>query len=393
MTLKQITGKVHLWLGLTSGLVVFVVAVTGCLYAFQAEIQELTQPYRRVERKEKPPLPPSELKEIADKELPGKKIHSALYEQGGRSAVVSFYDFDPLYYYLVYIDPYEGRILKVKDMSYDFFYQVLQGHFYLWLPPAVGQPVVATATLVFVVMMITGIILWWPKRNKQKQRFTIKWNAKWRRRNYDLHSVLGFYTMWIALILALTGLVWGFEWFARSVYQITGGEKQIIYEEPLSIKISDDIITNPIDKLWMQLRAENPGVAVLEMHYPTSDTTSLAVTINPDRETYWKSDYRFFDQYTLQELSSDHLYGKLSAASAADKLIRMNYDIHTGAILGLGGKLLAFFASFICASLPLTGFYIWYGRNYKKEKKGKTPKARTYKKKVERIDKQLTQLH
>src|SRR5688572_2046954 len=154
-------------------------------------------------------------------------------------------------------------------MSHDFFYQVLQGHFYLWLPPAVGQPVVATATLVFVIMLITGIVLWWPKKNKAKQRFVVKWSAKWRRKNYDLHNVMGFYTTWVALILALTGLVWGFEWFASSVYQLAGGDKKIIYEEPLSIKLSDDIIKNPVDKLWVQLKKENPGVDILEMHFPT----------------------------------------------------------------------------------------------------------------------------
>ena len=383
MTIKKAFGKVHLWLGLTSGLVVFIVAITGCLYAFQADIQELTQPYRHVERKEKPILAPSELKEIACKELPGKKYHSAVYERGDRSVVVSFYDFDPLYYYLVYIDPYDGRVLRVKNMSYDFFYQVLQGHFYLWLPPTIGQPVVATATLVFVVMLITGIVLWWPKKNKAKQRFTIKWSAKWRRKNYDLHNVLGFYTTWIALILASTGLVWGFEWFANSVYRIAGGNKKIIYEEPLSIKLSDDIVNNPVDKLWVQLKAENPGADILEMHYPTSDTASLAVTINPDKKTHWKSDYRFFDQYTLKEISSKQIYGKLSDASAADKLMRMNYDIHTGAILGLGGKILAFFASLICASLPVTGFYIWYGRKYKEAKNERTTELKTYKPKVE----------
>jgi uncharacterized iron-regulated membrane protein len=382
MTAKKVIGKLHLWLGLTSGLVVFVVAITGCLYAFQAEIQELTQPYRHIERKDRPLLSPSELKEIATKELPGKKVHSALYEQGNRSAVVSFYDFDPLYYYLVYIDPFNGTVLKVKNMSHDFFYQVLQGHFYLWLPPAVGQPVVAMATLVFVVMLITGIVLWWPKKNKAKQRFTIKWGAKWRRKNYDLHNVLGFYTMWIALILALTGLIWGFEWFANSVYQLAGGDKNIIYKEPLSIK-SDNFITNPVDKLWVQLKKENPRVDILELHFPASDTASLSVTINPDRKTYWKSDYRFFDQYTLKELSSNQVYGKLSHASAADKLMRMNYDIHTGAILGLPGKVLAFFASLICASLPITGFCIWYGRNYKKAKKGKATEAKAFRPKVE----------
>jgi uncharacterized iron-regulated membrane protein len=369
VTIKKAIGKVHLWLGLTSGLVVFVISITGCLYAFQSELQELTQPFRRVDKKDLPLLPPSELEAIAIKELPGKKIHSAAYEKGGdRAVVVSFYDFDPLYYYLVYINPYDGRVLKVKNMTNDFFYQVLQGHFYLWLPAEIGQPVVATATLVFVVMLISGLVLWW------------------RRKNYDLHNVLGFYTTWIALILALTGLVWGFEWFANSVYQIAGGDK-ILYEEQPSFKVSDNIVENPLDKLWVKLKNENPNVDILEVHFPTSDTTSLAVTMNPDSKTYWKADYRFFDQYTLEEIPSNQIYGKFSEASAADKLIRMNYDIHTGAILGLSGKILAFFASLICASLPVTGFYIWYGRKYKrKEKKESTPPITRLNRKMERAE-------
>jgi uncharacterized iron-regulated membrane protein len=45
----------------------------------------------------------------------------------------------------------------------------------------------------------------------------------------------------------------------------------------------------------------------------------------------------------------------------------MNYDIHVGAILGLPGKIIAFLASLIPASLPVTGFLIWWG----KKKKGK----------------------
>ncbi len=52
----------------------------------------------------------------------------------------------------------------------------------------------------------------------------------------------------------------------------------------------------------------------------------------------------------------------------------MNYDIHTGAILSLPGKILAFCASLICASLPITGFLLWWGRR-KKAKQSKSPTA------------------
>jgi uncharacterized iron-regulated membrane protein len=64
-----------------------------------------------------------------------------------------------------------------------------------------------------------------------------------------------------------------------------------------------------------------------------------------------------------------HVWGRWRDASGADKLMRMNYDLHVGAVLGLPGKILAFSASLIIASLPVTGFLIWWGRRNKARKK------------------------
>ncbi len=371
MKFKKASGKIHLWLGLSSGLVVFVIALTGCIYAFQEEIQNITQSYRFVDHQECPVLPPSKLKAIAEKELPGKTIHAVLYAKPGHAAQVIFYNLEPEYYYLVYLNPFTGEVLKVKDAQADFFSFILDGHFYLWLPPEIGQPVVASASLVFLVMLISGIVLWWPKNKKAtKQRFSIKWSARWRRKNYDLHNVLGFYASCIAIILAVTGLVWGFEWFAQGYYQIAGGDKSLIYSEPESDSTfrSESAIPS-IDRIYTIMRSENPTAEILEVHIPATGLSPIEVSINPDNGTYWKTDYRYFDQYSLKELSVKHIYGRTAEATAADKLLRMNYDIHTGAIIGLPGKILAFCASLIVASLPITGFYIWWGRKQKQKAK------------------------
>src|SRR5690606_23926315 len=99
MRIKKIIGKIHLWLGFTSGPLVFIIAITGCIYAFQEEIQNLTQSYRFVEQENKALLPPSQLKAIAEKELPQKKIHAVLYAGAGKAAQVIFYNYEPDYYY------------------------------------------------------------------------------------------------------------------------------------------------------------------------------------------------------------------------------------------------------------------------------------------------------
>ena len=371
MKFKKSIGKIHLWLGLSSGLLVFIIAITGCIYAFQEEIQNLTQPYRFVEHQKLPVLPPSKLRAMAEKELPGKKIHAVLYAKPGKAAQAIFYNADPQYYFVVYLDPFSGEVLKVKDAQAGFFPFILDGHFYLWLPHEVGQPVVATATLVFLVMLISGLMLWWPKNKKAtKQRFSIKWSARWRRKNYDLHNVLGFYATWIAIILAVTGLVWGFEWFAQGYYKLAGGEKSLLYAEPKSNATFVYQSNIPaIDRLYTRMREQNPTAEVLEVHIPQTSSSPIEVSINPDDETYWQTEYRYFDQCTLEELSVGHIYGKSANATVADNLMRMNYDIHTGAVIGLSGKIIAFFASLIVASLPITGFYIWWGRKQKDKKK------------------------
>jgi uncharacterized iron-regulated membrane protein len=41
-TLKS-NPKIHLWFGLSSGILVFIIAITGCLYAFQEEIQDYAE--------------------------------------------------------------------------------------------------------------------------------------------------------------------------------------------------------------------------------------------------------------------------------------------------------------------------------------------------------------
>src|SRR5688500_16823115 len=120
MRIKKIIGKVHLWLGFTSGIIVCIIAVTGCFYAFQAEIRELAQAsYRKAAPQNTPYLLPSQIKEIAEKQLPGKHVHSVQYGLKDRAAVVSFFSLAPEYYYCVYVNPYSGEVLKVKNMNRD----------------------------------------------------------------------------------------------------------------------------------------------------------------------------------------------------------------------------------------------------------------------------------
>ena len=366
MRIKKFIGKIHLWLGLTSGLVVLFLGITGCILAFEIEIRTITDPEQFSPPENKPYLPPSFLKDQAEKHFDGKKLSSLEYPAKGRSVIASYYDAD--HYKLAALNPYSGKVLKVKNMNRDFFRIIINGHYYLWLPPSIGQPIVASATLIFLIMMITGVVLWWPKNKAaRKQRFSIKWSARWRRVNYDLHNVFGFYMSWIAIFLAITGLVMGFEWFAKSVYWVTSAGKAMpAHEHPVSDTLAKQSGYDIADRLWIDMMPEKTEKESIAIYFPITPTDPIEIGINHRPGTYYNIDFYHFDQYTGIELPATGTYaGRFKDAAVADKIKRMNYDIHVGAVLGLPGKILAFCASLIAASLPVTGFYIWWGRRKK----------------------------
>jgi uncharacterized iron-regulated membrane protein len=345
---------------------VFIIAITGCIYAFQEEIQNYTDDFRFVQTENKPVLEPSQIKEIAEKELPNKVLHSIKYFKDNHSIEVSFYHYEPTYYYKMYLNPYSGKVLHTQNMDEVFFNFILKGHMYLWLPQKIGSVVVLIATLIFFLMVITGLVLWFPKKwNVFKKRIWFQWKSttKWKRKNWDLHGIIGFYSCFFALIFIITGLVWVLPNFAEIFHKSLGGKKSMTYQEPISKK-ADSEIQNPLDKLYQTYIVKDIFSSV-EIHPAETDSSSILVVTNPDNSTYWKSNYVFHNQYNLQELKVNHIWGKFNEATNADKILRLNYDIHVGSALGLTGKVIAFFASLLIATLPITGFMIWYGRRKK----------------------------
>jgi len=86
----------------------------------------------------------------------------------------------------------------------------------------------------------------------------------------------------------------------------------------------------------------------------------IEIVVSLLKGKYYKHNEYFYDRYTLAPL---RMRGdRYEEAGLADKLDKMNYDIHTGAILGLPGKILAFLVSLIIASLPITGFLLWWNK-------------------------------
>ena len=379
---KQIVLFMHRWLGLITGLVVFVVSVTGCIYVFQHEINNWrfadmryvdppasaeTLPLSTLEQKAEQAMGPSAppFYNIITYKDPTKAWRFLVYE--GKPDAVTYFG-SIAEYRSVYLNPYTGAVTGHLNNKYEFFNLVKYLHWSLLLSTDYGQPIVGWSTFVFVILLVTGLVLWWPARWSKRlirRNFTLKWNATWRRINYDLHNVIGFYATLAALILALTGMVWSFGWFKSTVYAVGAGST----ERPAPMVNASDTTQS-----GSRERALNTAFAYAWNHIPEAERFSVGLPSENDeagvirisgydgKETYYRRDALVFDQYSGQLLDRKDY----EETNGGERLIAMNYDIHVGSIGGLPGKMLAFLASLVCASLPLTGFIVWFDRESKK---------------------------
>ncbi len=382
MSLKKTIGWLHLWLGLISGTIVFIICLTGCLWVFNDEIRALLNPTPEVKTENKSYLSPSALITSVEKNTYPNKVSSFSIKNDNTAKLGMWNDSTNKEFI---VNAYTGKVLTTLEYGggFNFFNFVLDGHRHLWLPWNIGRPIINYSTLVFVIMLISGLVLWWPKnKSAAQQRFKFKWKdtTQWKRKNYDLHNVLGFYSMILLLIIALTGMTWGLSWYKDSVYwAVSGGKQRPEWQKHFSdtLQIANSSLTSAaiVDKISAEIAAKaDPDIDHFVIYFPNSKdkASSFSVYAYP---AMWDFKYKafFFDQYTAKQIPNK--MASYANGNAADKLQHMYYGLHVGEILGFPGKVLAFLASLVGASLPVTGVYIWWGRRKKEKKTTKSKKG------------------
>lgn len=389
---KRIVLFLHRWLGLISGLVVIILSITGCLFVFQKEFTnwmrsdvmyvESNENRRSVDeiyRKTADALEVEQLNYgLTTYRDPDQSWSAISYIPSSESSMTYFGSIAE--YKTAYVNQYTGNTLSVIDEEKDFF-QIVKGiHWSLLLSTPIGQPIVVWSTVIFIILLISGLILWWPKKwNKagRNKSFKVKWGAKWRRVNYDLHNVLGFYALILTLIVAITGLYWAFPIAKKTLYFLGTGDFKL--PDTTAPKVTSVPPAWPQNESPLEVAYENawnefPEAYSIAFITPTDSAGTINAIVRGDGKTYYERSEVKFDQYTGEVLHVDAYEDK----NTGEKLLAMNYDIHVGAIGGIPGKIIAFLICLISGSLPVTGFIIWFD----KKRRAKNPSARKAMRKV-----------
>jgi uncharacterized iron-regulated membrane protein len=384
--MKVFFRRIHLYLSLAAGLVILIACLTGAILVFEKEAQMALNPGRYYVEAGTQKLPLQKLEAAVKEAYPGSKVGGIkVYTDAERSAEVTVTlkkkeaekskaapgERAPTY--TAFVNPYNGQVLDLYTYRETFFYQVFALH--RWLlggQNSIGKMIVGVATLIFLFILLTGIILWFPATKRiLMQRLKIKWTAGWKRLNHDFHIVLGFYSAIFLFIFAFTGLAWSFEWFNKGIYTVTNSP--IKAPEPPQSTFQADAKKIGFDAALSAAKSQYPDVQFYNISAPKDSTgiySIAALSNNPVHES--ATDAVYVDQF------SGNVLGTLpfSERSLGAKVRSSFKPVHTGSIWGTPSKIIAFITCLLGVTFPITGTVMWINRIRKKKKGVKTVQKR-----------------
>lgn len=399
--MRKIFRNIHLWLSVPFGILITLICFSGAALVFEKEVMELCHhELYFVKKVEAAPLPMEQLM---------TKVAATLPDSVSVTGVNISSDPERAYQVTLskprrasmYVDQYTGEIMGKYERA-PFFNFMFRMH--RWLLDSMkqdggifwGKMIVGTSTLMFVFVLISGIVVWWPRTRKAlKNSLKIVANKGWRRFWYDLHVAGGMYALVFLLAMALTGLTWSFQWYRTGFYKTFGVEVQPGMghgnaaanatakggkreespegrsgrpgnrgEKPEGrgehSESREGRKRSPYtnwQQVYEQLAEANPDYKLISV---SDGSASVALPRFGNQ--------RGTDRYKFNprngEITETTLYKDLDNSG---KIRGWIYSIHVGSWGGMLTRILTFIAALVGASLPLTGYYLWIRRLMKRK--------------------------
>ena len=402
--MKKIFRKIHLWLSVPFGLIITLVCFSGAMLVFENEVNEwFRHDLYYVETVKESPLPMDKLLEKVATTLPDSVSVTgvSISSDPGRAYQVSL---SKPRRASLYVDQYTGEV-KGKSERSGFFMFMFRMH--RWLLDSMnpgnegifwGKMIVGVSTLLLVFVLISGIVIWWPRTRKAlKNSLKITATKGWRRFWYDLHVAGGMYALIFLLAMALTGLTWSFPWYRTAFYKVFGVEVQQRaaqgHEQKSDAQKRDTKLVahrekkregNEVQKGERSGRPENnhsdmysvtsPFVYWQEIYDKLGRQNPEYKQISISSGTASVSFNRFGNQRASDRYSFNTDNGEFTETSLyqhqdkSGKIRGWIYSVHVGNWGGMFTRILTFIAALLGAALPLTGYYLWIKRLIKVRK-------------------------
>jgi uncharacterized iron-regulated membrane protein len=359
--LRKIIFWCHLSAGVIAGLVILNMSITGLLLAFEQQIVRFAE---REMRTVQPPrgearrLGVQALFAKAREARPDVKPTGLTMQADPSAAAAVMLGRDGM----LYMNPYTGELLGEGSKARAFF-QIITG-WHRWLgrqgeSRAAGKAITGLCNAAFLMLAVSGFYLWWPQNWTMRHlsaAATFKPRLRGRARDFNWHTVIGFWSASILIVITATGMVFSYQWAGDLIYMLTGSERpepppQLPERKEKSGSFSSSLSGN-LDKLWARAEEQAPGWQSISLRLPAGPNAPVTFSITETgiSNPFGRSQL-MLDPATAGVLRWEP-YSSFNLGRTLRSWVR---SAHTGEALGLPGQLL-----FSLVSLG-GGFLVWTG--------------------------------
>lgn len=371
--MKKVAKKLHLWLALPFGIILTLVCFSGAVLAFEKEFtQWMYADLYRVKAVGDHRMPVGDIAAKVASTLPDevKVTGITVYPDPARTYQVNL---SKPHHASVFVDPYTGEV-KGAYKRIPFFFTMFKLHRWLlgsrpdnggiyW-----GKVIVGTATLAFVFVILSGILMWWP-RTKKALRNSLKVTPAHglRRFCYSFHVAVGVYTCLLLLCMTLTGLTWSFDWYRDGFHTVFGasspqgnghGPSASAGKQKGQDRKEAAETYAAWQTIYEELATRNPENRQISINANRTAT----VVLNRFGNTMGGDRYEF--DPSTGKLTTFTPYADLPASA---KIRGQIYAVHTGTWGGWLTRILYCLAALFASALPITGYYLWFRRVFPKK--------------------------
>jgi uncharacterized iron-regulated membrane protein len=359
-TFRKALFWLHLISGVVAGAVIFIMSVTGALLSFEKNITEFAEREMRVVAAPEngARLPVNEIIGKVREAKPEAKPSAITLQNDKNAAALVALGRDGQ----VFVNPYTGEITGEGAKGLRGFFRTMTD-WHRWLALSgdgrpIGKAITGASNLAFLFLAISGIYIWFPRRwswKHFKAAMVFRWKVKGKARDFNWHTVIGFWTSLVLIVLTLTATVISYQWATNLLYTLTGNEAQQAQQAPPQSAQGNPaeqsfVLPENFNEIWTT--AENHAAwKSISLRLPV--TKDAVFTI--DEGKYWN----MFGRSTLTlnaqnaQIAKWEAYGEQNSARQIRSWFRFT---HTGETGGFVGQFIGFLACIGGAFLVWTGF-------------------------------------
>ena len=370
---KKVFFQIHWFLGITAGLILSLMGVTGAIYSYEPQILKwINQDSYVVEVAQSPKLTPAQLYQHFNQKQPEIEINSiTIASDPAASSTVNIKKEGARRGYNMMVNPYTAEVLPdIKGRDTLQFIQRLHRNL---TAGEFGAQITGASTLMLIFFVLSGLYLRFPKKHTFKQWFFIKPKLKGRNFIWDLHAVVGTWVVIFYLLFACTGLYWSYDWWRAGMFKVMGVEqpqRNQQHNEPRNRKhkeegLSTQQVNTILTQTWTGVNAQiGREYSTLTLNIPKRDDAKVEVSfvdIIPQHERARnQAVYNYQDkQFEKFELYEDK---KLN-----EKIMSSMLPVHRGSFFGSTYQFIAMLASLTMPLFFVTGWMLYLKRRKQKK--------------------------